>query len=672
MMAGEGVTTGPTGAPGPLVLALVGLGPRGAGLLERLVSNAAEGVVGGADQGRIEVHVIDPFPAGGGRVWRDTQSGLLRLNTTTEDLTAFVDDSVVMEGPVTPGPTLFEWCGTYGVDLTEPALAAEAAALGPMDFPTRRLASAYFGFALDRTRRRAPDWLTIVSHAQPVVDLLSSGSDTERDVVVLEDGQRIDADAVVLLNGHVDVRPAPEHARLMEFADDHRLTYLPPGYGGDLDLTSIEAGQDTIVRGFGLGFVDLMILLTEGRGGRFVPAGDRLRYLCSGREPRLLVGSRRGVPYHAKPMYRLQVAKPSTPTFCTTEAVTSLVDRGTPITFWSDLWPLIGREVTWAYYVELALGHPARVRGSWSEFATTYAELPWGSPAYDRWISTVVPDPADRLDLLALDRPLGGRAVTDRTAFSEMLRDHIRADLARRTDVGFSADLGAFHALLMVLPIIGPALGSALMDPHSLIDDVLGWFMGFFSFYASGPPPDRLEQLLALEEAGVVSFLGAELQISTDRSREAFVARSASVDGEVLAPALIDATLPAFDLDRSLDPLLSSLASRGETAAHRLTDAAGRRLDTGQVQVDASYRLVRADGTSARRTFALGMHTMIKSAAFARPGSNGPVHRQNDHLARTLLALPPAADPGHGSRSPGTTTRTHLEPSAALSGTGGR
>ena len=151
-----------------------------------------------------------------------------------------------------------------------------------------------------------------------------------------------------------------------------------------------------------------MILLTEGRGGRFVSAGgERLHYLSSGREPHLLVGSRRGVPYHAKPMYRLQAAKPSAPTFCTTEAVTCLLERATPITFWSDLWPLIGREVTWAYYIELALGHPGRVRGSWSDFAATYAELPWGSTAYDRWISTVVPDPADRLDLLALDRPLG-------------------------------------------------------------------------------------------------------------------------------------------------------------------------------------------------------------------------------------------------------------------------
>ena len=400
--------------------------------------------------------------------------------------------------------------------------------------------------------------------------------------------------------------------------------------------------------------------------------GGRLRYHSSGREPRLLVGSRRGVPYHAKPMYRLQAAKPSSPTFCTTEAVTRLLERGTPITFWSDLWPLIGREVTWAYYVELALGHPGRVRGSWSDFARTYTELSWDSAAYERWISAVVPDPADRLDLLALDRPLNGRAVTDRSAFSRVMRDHIRADLARRTDAGYSADLGAFHALLMVLPIIGPALGSPLMDPHSLIDDVLGWFMGFFSFYASGPPPDRLEQLLALEEAGVVSFLGAELQISTDASRAVFVARSASVHGEVLAPAMIDATLPTFDLARSLDPLLAALAGRGEAVAHRLIDADGRRLDTGQVRVDGSYRVVRADGTSARRTFALGLHTMIKSAAFARPGSNGPVHRQNDQVARTLLALPRIADPGPGSGSPDITTRTHLEPSAALSGTGGR
>src|SRR5205085_10993729 len=79
------------------------------------------------------------------------------------------------------------------------------------------------------------------------------------------------------------------------------LTYLPTGYTADLDLSRLEPGQDVLVRGAGLAFVDLAVLLTSGRGGRFETGDDgRLRYLPSGREPVLHVGSRRGVPYRAK------------------------------------------------------------------------------------------------------------------------------------------------------------------------------------------------------------------------------------------------------------------------------------------------------------------------------------------------------------------------------------
>lgn len=646
-----------------LVLVLVGAGPRGSALLERLVSNA-----GADDRGPVEVHLVDPFPPGGGRVWRTAQSELLRLNTTAEDLTAFVDDSVAMAGPVSPGPTLFDWLGSHGAALEETALRDEAAALGPLDFPTRRLANAYFAFAHDRSRHRAPTSLDIVTHAQRAVDLVSTG-DGDREVVVLENGETVTADAVVLLNSHVDVRPAPPYAALAAFADDHGLSYVPPGYGGDLDLGLVPAGADVIVRGLGLGFVDLMILLTEGRGGRFVTEADgRLRYEPSGAEPRLLVGSGRGVPYHAKPMYRLQAPKPTTTTFCTPAAVAALLDRGTTIDFRADLWPLVGREVTWAYYTELALGHPGRVSASWPDFTATFAGVEWGSAAYTRWIAAVVPEPADRLDLAALDRPLAGVRVADRAELSSLLRGYIRADLARRQDVAFSADLGAFHALLAVLPALGPALASPLMDPRSLLEDFFGWFMGFFSFYASGPPPDRLEQLLALEEAGVLAFLGGGLQVAADPVRGVFVARSTTVPGDVVARAMIDATLPAFHLGRTLDPLLASLAARGEAVSRVLNASDGRPLDTGQLLVDPTHRVVRADGTSAGRRFALGMHTMIKTPAFARPGSNGPMHRHNDQVARTLLALPRRPLPQPGDHEPPTRSAATV----ALTGSGGR
>lgn len=636
--------------PRPLVLALVGVGPRGAGLLERLVANAA--VLG---TGPVEVHLVDPHPVGGGRVWRSAQSELLRLNTTAEDLTAFVDASVSMAGPVTPGPTCAEWCQTHGVDLDDPALAAEAATLGPLDFPTRRLASAYFDFAVRRTLARVPAGFSVVTHAQRAVDLQGGGAD--REVVVLEDGGLVEADAVVLLNSHVDVAPAPRFAALAGFAAEHGLTYLPPGYAGDLDLTAVPAGEDVLVRGFGLDFVDLMVLLTEGRGGRFVTRDDRLAYEPSGAEPRLLVGSRRGVPYHAKPTYRLRVPKPEATMFCTPQAVAALLDRGGAIDVLDDVWPLVGREVAWWYYRELGLGHPDRLATSWPVFAAGFAALEWGSEAYERWISEVVPDPADRFDPAAVDRPLRDLRVADHAALADVLRAHVRDDLGRRADEEFSADLGAFFGLLAVLPVIGPLLGSPQVDARSLLADFYGWFMGFFSFWASGPPPDRLEQLLALEEAGVVSFLGPGLEVEADAGRGTFVARSSAVPQEVEARALVDATLPAFDLARAEDPLLSALLARGEVSSQVLTTAGGRQVDTGQLRTDPAHRLVRADGSVAVRRLALGMHTALKAAAFARPCTNAPVHRLNDQVARALLAsadLRATASPTDASVGAGT------------------
>ncbi|GAA3558990.1 FAD/NAD(P)-binding protein [Microlunatus spumicola] len=624
-----------------LVLVLVGMGPRGAGLLERLVSNAAaEGT------GPVEVHLVDPYPVGGGRVWRSAQSELLRLNTTTEDLTAFVDQSVAMAGPVTPGPTMAEWCLTHGADLDDPVFAAEAATVGPLDFPTRRLASAYFDFVVRRTLARLPEGMTLVTHAQRAVDLRSTGpGDDGRERVVLEDGEEIVADAVVLLNSHVDVRPAPRFAALAAFAAERGLTYVPPGYAGDLDLSGVPAGEDVLVRGFGLDFVDLMVLLTEGRGGGFVENGGRLVYVPSGAEPHLLVGSRRGVPYHAKPMYRLRAGKPEGTTFCTVDAVGAVLRRGGPIDFLADLWPLVGREVAWGYYRELALGHPERVATSWPDFAEGFAALDWGSEAYARWIADVVPDPADRFDPVTLDRPLRGLRVSGPAELAQVLRAYVTDDLARRADDRHSADLGAFFALLAVVPVVAPALASPRMDPRSLVEDFYGWFMGFFSFWASGPPHDRLHQLLALEEAGVVTFLGPDLEIDADPVGGAFVARSSAVPGEIRTRALVEATLPAFDLARTEDPLLSALAARGEAASQVLVDDAGRALDTGQLLTGPGHHLVEADGTVAPRRLALGMHTALKAAAFARPCTNAPVHRLNDQVARALLALPrPAAD----------------------------
>ena len=43
-----------------------------------------------------------------------------------------------------------------------------------------------------------------------------------------------------------------------------------------------------------------MSLLTSGRDGKFEEINDKLNYIPSGKEPLLIAGSRRGLPYHSR------------------------------------------------------------------------------------------------------------------------------------------------------------------------------------------------------------------------------------------------------------------------------------------------------------------------------------------------------------------------------------
>ena len=111
---------------------VVGAGPRGVGVLERLAASAGEfGVGPGAE---LDVHLVDPYPPGAGRIWRHEQSSLLWMNSMAADVTMFTDDSVRCDGPIVPGPSLYEWAEQVReVLLGEPALTQ---VLGPV--PHRR------------------------------------------------------------------------------------------------------------------------------------------------------------------------------------------------------------------------------------------------------------------------------------------------------------------------------------------------------------------------------------------------------------------------------------------------------------------------------------------------------------------------------------------------------
>lgn len=575
---------------------IVGAGPRGTGFLERLAANLPE-LYGDRP---LDIHLVDPHPAGGGRIWRTEQSPLLWMNSQAEDVTMFTDETVDIEGPVRPGPTLAEWAGLDG-----------------RTFPSRPQQGAYLRWVYEGARAALPASVVVREHRTRAVRV--SGPREGRQRVWLE-GRAVPllADLVVLTLGHLDAEPDVEQRELADFAKRHGLLHLPPDFTADTDLSALPAGEPVLVRGFGLAFVDLMVLLTEGRGGRY----EGETYVPSGREPVLYVGSRRGVPYHSKIGYTLEGERPPLPRFFGPAQVDELLKRPGPLDFRRDVWPLVDKELGWAHYHRLFTAHPERTTAAWSAFEEKYAAAPPGGAELDALVASAVPDPADRFDPDALDHPLDGVRFDSSDALQDGLRRHIADDLARRHDPEHSPDLAVFTALLSVYGQL-VRLGDT-GDPRH-------WWHGFFSFLASGPPGPRLRQMLALSRAGIVRFLGAGTTVEADEERGVFRAHSVSVPGEwTEARALVEARLPDPTLEHTGSPLLRALHEDG-----------ARATAAGLLAVDpVDGRILERGGRPHPRRFALGPHTTARAgAAFTRPRTGGVAFRQNDATARTVLAF---------------------------------
>lgn len=629
-----------------LTVAIIGAGPRGTSLLERLVANAIEC----APDRTIAVHVIDPHPPGGGRVWRSEQSPLLWMNTTTDECTMFTDETVACEGPVVPGPTLSEWARQLADGSLSsppgfrpaPSTPAEAGRMRDGWFTTRRTQSDYLSWVFWQSVRNGAPQVRVHAHAGRAVDVHDLPRGRQR--VVLADGlPPVDADIVLFAQGNVDIAPHADEARLAEYADAHDLCYLPSGSTIDHSFDRIPAGEPVIVRGLGLCFIDAAVVLTSGRGGTFHrdDAGE-LRYEPSGKEPVLFVGSRRGVPYWAKTAYGLTGSAPEPFGHLDAAAVAALGDR--PLDFALDIWPLIVREVTHAGYRELAATHPELLDIDSREFLHRLDTLDWEGPELKELVEQAVRFDEDRIDLEETAQPLAGRRFSDLDALQNWMISHIAAGVRRGRDPRHSASLAMLHGLSSAFYRLVELVNEKRLSPAAWKRD-LPAFLDLCRFLTSGPPVRRLEELLALTRAGIVRFLGSEMTVTGHDGL--FHARSSNVNASVTARTLIEARLSDRTMLRVNDPLLRNLIQRDEIREEfRSAPDGGDRYPAGLIDTaslidtDSLHRLKRADGTPHRSRFGAGIlfsGSVLASGRFPSPQSNDEFFRQNDVIARAAL-----------------------------------
>jgi uncharacterized NAD(P)/FAD-binding protein YdhS len=639
-------------------LCLVGVGPRGTCVIERLAAIARDEL---PDKPWM-LHLVDEHPFGAGRIWRMDQTHELCMNTLSGAVTLFTDEASSVMGPVSPGPTLQEWCllvrdALFGTDdardvppahraafertplpaefLQREHLRAETRIVRPESHPSRALYGAYITWCFDDAIGRLPASVRVIRHTTRAVGIENVG---DRERVRLADGTELEVDDVVLSLGWLESTPPPAETAIATLVDPSpQLLWVRPGSPAEQELDLVPPRATAIVRGLGMGFFDAMALLTIGRGGRFEGEGLGLAYVPTGEEPTLHVTSRRGVPFRAKSLWG--GLPPAAVQTYYSRFDRSALDR--PVDFEIDLWPRILQDAQAGWYRALAETRPEAFEGSLGDVFALIddAALVQDARAFDEAVSAFVQNPDDRFDLIAQMSPAPDLSGSP-AEFDRWVREYLRADLAEAAK-GAASPLK--RALWEVNAARQPtakymAFAGATAESHS--SRAYRAFASFGAMIGSGPPAFRNAQLLALAEAGLVSFIGADGVLTVDG--HGFTCASPHVVGSrVHADVLVDAFMNFHDARTSVDPLVSALSARGHVRPHpRPTRAGGWAPGPGIDVEPGTSRVVGADGRPVDRIHIIGLpveDTRGDTVISPMPRINATFLREADGVAHAAL-----------------------------------
>ncbi len=614
----------------PVAIAIVGLGVRGLSVLERVLSHAALDPTA-----ELCVHLVDPRPAQ--PVQYDVrQPDYLLLNHSCGYVSMFPARRSVPSAPAMTGPNLYEWALEQGLRVAEDGFTVGIGITGrlvePADNLPRRVFGEYLRWFYQFLRERAPENVQLVEHAATAVDLDGDGS-----VLSLDNGTEIGADYVFVTVGQRPRRRVRTSARLIA------RPYPLPG-----QLEHVRPGETVAIAGLGLTAADAILALTVGRGGRFDRTVTPERYLPSGREPRIVVFSRSGRPYRARPAPSDVVSYP--PVVFTREAVDALRARTPLLDFDRDLLPLLLLELRVAY-------RRATVRrDAGPEKAETFlfgARAAAAEGTLETWAA--LPDAAE-FDVEAAyhgSAASGPEALADADAYQRSVEAWMAADLAHAVR-GFEES--AFKAATETCREVRDTLRYAI-DFGGLTDASLDRFYGYhmeaINRLVIGPEKERAANILTLLRSGAVSMpVGPNPQVAEDGERgwtlsSSALAHPATVHADWLYPGYPD-RVASLERDTSI---VGAMVRRGTARRFRPDSAVVPTVD-----VDGRGHPIAADGLPAARIWMFGL--LCEGATFYNGYLTSPWRYERaqydaDRAAQELFATVRSRRPAVGASEKG-------------------
>lgn len=533
-------------------VAIVGLGSWGLCVLERIIGAAREQLPRGKT---VRVHVIEPSAPGSG-VYSVDQPDYLIMNTPCGEISLYPwKDNTSGHGY---GMGFYEWLlrrgyrwegdtcrvGGHGPEITQ------------HDFVPRRTMGEYLQWFYRQLVQDAPANADVVHHSSAAIDVVAQPDGSER--VLLANGDSVHVDHVVLTSGHTDNEGQPD--------EDGRIPFQAAYPVQRLENAEL-AGERVTIAGMGLVGTDVVTALTIGRGGTYLERGDRKLYVPSGREPRIRLYSRGGLPHWAKAVGTIDVTDSYTLGIWTPEAMDKLrrqAARGTgagTLDARRDILPLVFAEMQLRFFSQsasLATG-PTGAAAVTARLVRAWAEGRF--PAEVDTLARVF----GRFDPVEAFFPRHDEAFASAGEYQRHVYDAVDADLTEALRPGGSSPIKAASEVLRFLrDPMREMIEFGGLTPESHID--------FFSNIrtkvtrlVAGPPALRSQQLLALMDAGIVETpFGPSPEVRLDRSGAAELS-SVHLAEPHSEPAgmLIRGHLDDPTVHRSASDLLSRLFAQG-------------------------------------------------------------------------------------------------------------
>jgi len=592
----------------PHRIAIVGSGPRGLSVLERLAARIAEA---GTNR-RVDIYLIDPIQVGCGRIWRTDQPNWFVMNTVADEVSAF--SGPPDGGPTRPGagPSLAQWWSDNDPDYP-----------GLNSYAPRALHGHYMQFVLTSIESTLNADTKLHKIMDSVIDLKQAGDNYQ---LTLSSGATIKADRVIIVTGHAIPELEGKHRYLADFAAmQPGLRYIRGDSSADMPLANIGSGSPVGILGLGLSFYDVMAALTIGRGGRFVDQPDgTLQYQSSGREPVLFAGSRSGMLIPARGQNQKHADYRYDPLIFTIARAKELRQKG-QINFRDDVVPFLLAEVNLVYY-ETAI-RQRRGTSSATRFRCEIARLKINSaPVIAELASSYDLGDFPQIDLDRIAHPFADLFFSGPHAFTIAVLDALRVDFDNAVAGNVDSPLkAALDVIRDIRPIIRYLVDFSGLTPASYKTDFLGWYVPRSSFLSAGPPRYRIQQTIALIKAGLLRIVGPNMDITCDVARRCFVMSSPRVEhSSVDVTTVIDARVPIPNVALDQAPLTQKLVERGFWTNYLNCGATDSFVTGGVAVTPAPFHPIGQHQIPNRQLYVLGIpieHTRwFMQAGSSRPG----------------------------------------------------